>query len=514
MNIYWVALCTILLRSSTHALAQYSVTSLSKLLSAIAVVLLTLASGVAYGGSIRYDLPNLLGQHVYDGSLPLFNAEQQIDTPFHFNVVEEAKLVVVGRVLHGQAHGDGVIREGTSFELLPSVSVYPNFAQSIGFPTETTPETFRFKTTYPNPFVPDPLPLPGPDNSPPVSFLVYLLVRPSPETNFPQRLDPPDDTLTLTNGSVVDVPIVAEIEQAYIVLSGASIVPEPGSLAMLCGSILLLIAARHRAARHSIAIAGVVTLHMVSGTCRADFIFLAPTPYLSVADSPFPVLTNPTFHLEDFENDPGCVPGPGTFCGGGMFDAPGVNLIHGSTGQGASVDADDGLIDGSGADGASGTSVTIFANADFTFFFNEIEFEFDASELGFLPTAVGFVLTDGAGSMSGLTVYDADGNAGNFDTTELLLDPLTTSDDRFIGIINPNGISRLQMGRTIITASGDFNTPRIDHLQYGLLVPEPSTILSLSIAGVLFGVRLAIVRRRNRNSKRSEMPCLGAIADG
>ncbi len=195
-----------------------------------------------------------------------------------------------------------------------------------------------------------------------------------------------------------------------------------------------------------------------------------------------------------------------------MFDAPGVNLIHGSTGQGASVDADDGVIDGSGADGASGTAIPVFFTS--TTEFSAFEIEFDANELGFLPTAVGLVLTDGAGSMSGLTVYDAIGNVATYDTNDVLLDPLTTSDDRFIGIINPNGISRLRMSRTIITASGDFNTPRVDHLQYGLLVPEPATMLSLSIAGVLFGVRLAIVRQRNRNSKRSEIPCLGAIADG
>lgn len=94
------------------------------------------------------------------------------------------------------------------------------------------------------------------------------------------------------------------------------------------------------------------TAHWLTRQCQAAFTFLTPTPYLSAADSPFPVLTNPTFNLEDFENDPGCVPGPGVFCGGGKFDAPGVNLIHGSTGQGASVDADDGVIDGSGADGA------------------------------------------------------------------------------------------------------------------------------------------------------------------
>lgn len=115
--------------------------------------------------------------------------------------------------------------------------------------------------------------------------------------------------------------------------------------------------------------------------------------------------------------------------------------------------------------------------------------------MGFFPTAVGFVLTSGAGERSGLTVYDADGNSTNFDTTNLLLDPLTTSDDRFIGIINPNGISRLDMGRTILTATGDFNAPIVDHLQYGLLIPEPSTVVSLLCGGVLLGVNAGITYR-------------------
>src|SRR5512144_1524374 len=68
---------------------------------------------------------------------------------------------------------------------------------------------------------------------------------------------------------------------------------------------------------------------------------LGPTPYLSAADSPFPLGTG-TFCLEDFE--------------GAGFDVPGV------TGNGSlvtpgpitdSVDGDDGTIDGFGTAGQS-----------------------------------------------------------------------------------------------------------------------------------------------------------------
>ena len=212
-----------------------------KLLPAI---ILVLASTTAYGGSIRYELPELLGEHSYDGGLSLFDAVQHIDTPFGFYAVEEARLVVVGRVSHGQAHGDGVIRESTTFELLPSVAVYPSFANSIEIATEPTPATFQFETIYPNPFVPDTTPLPNPDGYPPVSFSVYLSVAPVFGTQYPPLINPSGDTLT--DGIVVDVPIIAEIEQAYIVLSGMSIVPEPSGFALVCGSMLVLASTRYR----------------------------------------------------------------------------------------------------------------------------------------------------------------------------------------------------------------------------------------------------------------------------
>lgn len=232
----------------------------------------------------------------------------------------------------------------------------------------------------------------------------------------------------------------------------------------------------------------------VAGTCQAAFTFLPPTPYLSAADSPFPVLTDPTFALEDFEDDSDCVPGPGVFCGGvGKFDAPGVSLINGSTGGGASVDADDGLIDGQGNSSASGQAGLIFTtgNADYSAF----EFEFDAAQLGCFPTAVGFVVTSGAGSMSGITVFDAFGGSAILSTNDLLLDPNTTSDDRFVAILNPLGISRVSVGKTTIAGALYQSTPRIDHLQYGLLVPEPSGSLLIASAAALLVVRGLLKRK-------------------
>ena len=125
----------------------------------------------------------------------------------------------------------------------------------------------------------------------------------------------------------------------------------------------------------------------------AGFTFLGPTPYLSKADSPFPLTgVDSNFYLEDFEPDPGCVPGEFSFCGGGKFDAFGVQMVYGNTGHAYSVDADDGVIDGSGLDGASAIAEDVFFTPSSSFV--AIEFDFDAGQLGFLPTAVGMVLTD------------------------------------------------------------------------------------------------------------------------
>lgn len=204
----------------------------------LAPIFLLLACNAVRGGSIRYELPSLLGEQIYDGGLAIFNAAAEVDAPFGFYAVEEATLVVEGRVSQGIAHGDGVNRENTTFDLLPSVSVRPSFDNSIEFSIEPTPAMFRFETKYPYPFVPETTPLPNPDGYPPVSFAVYLSVGPSFGTHFPPLIDPSIDMLS--PGIIVDVPIVAQIDSAYIVLRGANVIPEPCSVAIVCGLIVLL----------------------------------------------------------------------------------------------------------------------------------------------------------------------------------------------------------------------------------------------------------------------------------
>lgn len=179
---------------------------------------------------------------------------------------------------------------------------------------------------------------------------------------------------------------------------------------------------------------------------RHEVQFLGPTPYLSQADSPFnaDIISGGTF-LADFED--------------GLLNTPGVSASAGGVtsvvfGRGLhdSVDADDGVIDGSGSNGDS-----FFSWSGST----GITFSFDASILG-SPTHAGLVWTDGVGT----TLFEAFGPDGVSLGT---IGPVAiadnthngaTAEDHFFGVINASGISSIKISNT----SGGIE---IDHLQYG-----------------------------------------------
>ncbi|WP_447978541.1 PEP-CTERM sorting domain-containing protein [Candidatus Nitrospira bockiana] len=198
---------------------------------------------------------------------------------------------------------------------------------------------------------------------------------------------------------------------------------------------------------------------------------VGPTPYLSFADSPFNGLPFGYFHLETFEdhalNTPGVTGSPG-----------GVTSIVFGPSIHDSVDADDGLIDGSGLNGDS--------------YFHSpgsqgVTFAFDQTVLGSLPTHAGIVWTDGAGT----TLFEA------FDASNVSLGTIgpvaiadgsfngETAEDRFFGWVHAGGISKI----VISNASGGIE---VDHLQYGggvngpAPVPEPSAwlLLASGLAGL------------------------------
>ncbi len=197
--------------------------------------------------------------------------------------------------------------------------------------------------------------------------------------------------------------------------------------------------------------------------------FFGPTPYLQQSDSPFnSQIIAGTVLLETFED--------------GLFNIPGVSASDGTViGPGGltdSVDADDGVIDGSGTNGHS--FFTLAGSITFTF-------------SGPLPTMAGIVWTDGGG---GATItFQA------FDANNMLIGTLIgnhadgnvdgqTAEDRFYGVIDGIGISK-------ISISNSVGGLEVDHLQFGAPVPEPAT-LTLFVCSALGAVLLFRGRAHRR----------------
>lgn len=175
--------------------------------------------------------------------------------------------------------------------------------------------------------------------------------------------------------------------------------------------------------------------------------FLGPTPYLSRANSPFLADINAGHvYLETFE----C----GTLTVPGVSLSTGTIIPPGFEGAIDSVDADDGVIDGSGLGGHS-----LFSGDGAT----GITFTFNQTTLGAFPTEVGIVWTDGGGE----TTFEAFGPLGASLGT---IGPVAiatpgnsgeTDEDRFFGVTFAGGISAIK----ISNSSGGIE---VDHLQYGL----------------------------------------------
>jgi len=169
-------------------------------------------------------------------------------------------------------------------------------------------------------------------------------------------------------------------------------------------------------------------------SAQAQTTFFGPTPYLSTADRPVG-FANGSVLVEDFEDgivDPalsinGSVIGPG-----GLTD---------------SVDADDGVIDGSGTNGRSafsGGSADVSFSAPF-------------------PTSAGMVWTDGGTATQ--ATFEAFGPTGTSLGTHgpfTLGDNSnvgTTAEDRFFGAQDAGGISRIRITHT----SGGYE---VDHITW------------------------------------------------
>ncbi len=212
----------------------------------------------------------------------------------------------------------------------------------------------------------------------------------------------------------------------------------------------------------------------------AKTIFYGPTPYLSAADSPFDLSgLGTTFRLEDFED--GALNTPGVWVPGLEHHPDAILQPH----QGAdSVDADDGVIEGFGR----GRSLRAFdAFCSGLGCYSSIYFKFDADVLGRYPSYAGIVATDVfiPDSSVGFAAFDPNG----IELGDILIEPFgdfgitgQTGEDRFVGVFSSSGIS------SIFINDSPGGWLEVDHLQYGVVVPEPDS-LTLAIFAACYLVR-------------------------
>lgn len=203
-------------------------------------------------------------------------------------------------------------------------------------------------------------------------------------------------------------------------------------------------------------------------------VFLGPTPYLCIEDSPFDLSgLGTTFFLEDAED--------------GAINTPGLAVTGSITGPGGitdSVDCDDGVIDGLGQ---LGRSIFGPGNPGLTITFDEVE-------LGAFPTAAGVVWTDGStfnnvtfeafdangaslGTVVGLNIGDGSFNSG-------------TAEDRFFGVHHTGGISKLNIKNQALGAGSGIE---IDHIQYGASTIAPACPADLTGDNQVNGADLAVI---------------------
>lgn len=178
------------------------------------------------------------------------------------------------------------------------------------------------------------------------------------------------------------------------------------------------------------------------------------------------------FHLETFED--------------GLVNTFGLSVNRGKVlGKGLftdSVDKDDGKNDGLGRKGRSFSSKK----------FKSIVFNFSSDSSGLGPTLAGLVVTDAAkNSTIKFHAWDSEGNLIGKIVKKFgdISRKGTTKDDRFFGVANSQGISKI---RIFVNNKKGFE---VDHVQYAYgfaVVPLPSPVL-LGLTGIAIA---GLARRR------------------
>jgi len=158
------------------------------------------------------------------------------------------------------------------------------------------------------------------------------------------------------------------------------------------------------------------------------------------------------------------------------------------------------VIDGSGLQGHSAlASSRICTDSDPPNCWSAGGVIFDRDELGWLPTAVGIVWTDGSPIDGVQFVFTDSTGSSVFRGDRFFLGDDNsmggTSEDRFFGVVDPEGVAGFHLLAGFSQDEPGFSF-EVDHLQYGFFVPEPGAIgmalVSVVCAG---GACVSCVRR-------------------
>jgi hypothetical protein len=222
-----------------------------------------------------------------------------------------------------------------------------------------------------------------------------------------------------------------------------------------------------------------IFLYSLMPQANAAAVFWGPSPYLSAADIPTGFYAGGApVAIEDFEDD--SLDFGISASAGSIIDADDRFPLNDVD----SVDADDGLIDGSGSLGRSWYQPEASDGVTFTF----------TSPF----TAAGIVWTDSLRAPIIFEAFDINmeslGVSGPFTLGDSVFTG-TTAEDRFFGVQDSNGILAIN-----ITALTDPNTSglEVDHVQFGNAVPLPAT-LPMFASGLVILASL-LIRKKKHNA--------------
>ena len=238
---------------------------------AIVASLFGLSPAASMAGTVRYDLPELLGRYEYGlQDDPLRRRSVRVDTPFELSGASSIKLVLEGTVKPGVAMGDGISYEPTRVVLEPSVPSGIGVTRGMAYLSFGSPQStseFRVEHEILGPFRSfdysqgcDPEVICSwkpPRLIPLYSFTASAGVSPAHTTQTPDVIDGQTKPFRFLDGLIIEVPVVANITEAYAIIEGSGVVPELVTSSTVpepsCGVLglasFLLCLGRHRSVR-------------------------------------------------------------------------------------------------------------------------------------------------------------------------------------------------------------------------------------------------------------------------